>query len=110
GLAGFAGAAGFAGLAGFAGDAGFAGLAGFAGDAGFAGLAGFAGAGAAGDAGAGAAGAGAAGAPGAGTGVGVSGSALDAAGNAMVTTLALVAAAIASDAHNPLRRVGYGST
>jgi hypothetical protein len=38
----------------------------------------------------------------AGTGVGTSGSAFDVAGNAMVTTLALVTAAIASVAHSPL--------
>ena len=39
-----------------------------------------------------------------------SGSALEVAGNAMVTALALVTAAIASAAHSPLRRVEFGST
>ncbi|BBX73438.1 hypothetical protein MSHI_13440 [Mycobacterium shinjukuense] len=39
-----------------------------------------------------------------------SGSALEVAGNAMVTTLAPAAAAIAKTAHSPLRRVELGST
>src|SRR5271166_1620191 len=38
-----------------------------------------------------------------------SGSAFEVAGNAMVTALALVTAAIASVAHNPLRRAELGS-
>lgn len=39
-----------------------------------------------------------------------SGSAFEVAGNAMVTALALVAAAIASVVRSPLRRVEFGST
>jgi hypothetical protein len=57
------------------------------------------------------------GAPGAGAGDAVvgdggagSGSALDVAGNAMLTAKALVIAALASAAHSPLRRVEFGST
>jgi hypothetical protein len=61
-------------------------------------------------AGAGDAGVGEAGATvGGGVGVG-SGSAFEVAGNAMVTALAPVTAAIASVAHRPLRRVEVGST
>jgi hypothetical protein len=39
-----------------------------------------------------------------------SGSAFEVAGKAMVTAKALVTVAIASVAHTPLRRVGFGST